>query len=88
MTNETQIRLTPSQVAEIVAAAKATAALFVDEFNEELDPSATDWDATAWEMDSSALSFRDEIDNCWGEAWSAYQTALVVETQRLVEIQR
>mgnify|MGYP003516671842 FL=1 len=80
------IRLTANQRAEIMAAAKATAALFVDEFGEALDPSATDWDSTAWETDSSDLSFRDEIENCWGEAWSLYQNALVIETQRLVEV--
>ena len=85
MTNE-PIRLTANQRAEIMAAARATAAFFVDEFNEALDPSATDWDSAAWETDPSELSFRDEIEDGWGEGGNRYQNALVIETQRLVEV--
>ena len=79
-------RLTVAQRAEIETAAKATAALFVEEFGTAIDPGVTDWDATAWETDRSDLSFRDELDEVYGEAWSLYQSTLVAETVRLAEV--
>lgn len=58
--------------------AKVTAAGFVAEFGEPLNPDETDWDGTAWEDDGRDID-TDLID--W--AFPFYQQALVSETQRL-----
>lgn len=63
-------------LAKVVEQAKLDAAAFVAEFNEPIDPSATDWDATAW----------GEVKIEGSEQfWDDYQAALVAETQRLCE---
>jgi len=81
------MKLTTEQRNEIETAAKATAALFVEEFGEPLDPATTDWDATAWETDRSDLSFRDLLDDqvIYVLAWDLYDRTLVAETERLAE---
>jgi hypothetical protein len=66
---------------EAVLEAKSDAVLFADEFpGETLDPAATDWDASAWQM--SDLSKRDDAD----ALWPVYQAALVVEVARLAYV--
>jgi hypothetical protein len=77
--------LTGRQKEEIKEAAHGTAQMFVDEFNEALDPSKTDWDGTAWQEDRSNLSFKDALGNqeIYDEAWTLYQAERVAETERL-----
>jgi hypothetical protein len=58
--------------------AKADAQTFVDEFAEELDPSQTDWDGTAW-----SLCDLGEYENLRDELWGAYQSELIAETRGL-----
>lgn len=88
-----QQQLTPEQAAEklvteyfradyrglVEQRAKETAAMFVEEFAEALDPAATDWDSTAWGEDSRGLPSEAKDD-----LWPIYQAALVAETERLV----
>ena len=64
---------------QIAALGTAAGALFARENpGEVLDPSETDWDATAWDVDSAGLSreMRKEL-------WPVYQAALIAETERL-----
>lgn len=66
----------------IVAEAKADAALFVEEFNEALNPAATDWDAEAWAL-GDAHHAADASESS-GDGWELYQSTLIAETLRLV----
>lgn len=66
---------------EICKRAKATAALFFEEFGEPIDPDSTDWDGTAWGEDRIGL----DIEDCDCNAWEIYQDALIAETKRLYE---
>lgn len=74
--------LTQSQIAAITAKAQETAQMFVDEFNEALNPAQTDWDAIAWQEDRRHFGI-DWADD--GEGWEIYQKALVAQTKKLVE---
>jgi len=59
-------------------------ALFAQENpGEVLDPSATDWDATAWETDRVGFSAAQRA-----VLWPVYQAALVAETVRLATTRR
>lgn len=72
------------QQAAIKAKARETAQMFVDEFNEVLDPATTDWDGTAWQEDVSNLPF--ELSSEQRDAgWEIYQAELIAETERLCE---
>jgi hypothetical protein len=66
--------------------ARRDAKLFVDEWNEPIDPSATDWDATAWGDNLSVLKRSNwtevELNQDW--LFPHYQAWLVSETERLV----
>jgi hypothetical protein len=68
------------KTARVLAVARDTARLFVNEFNEPLDPDETDWDATAWcdDLREAGLS-EEEAD----KFWDVYQAELVAETERL-----
>ena len=48
------------------AHARKDAAIFVDEFNEPLDPSNTDWDSVAFHTTYQALAFetQDALSEC------------------------
>jgi len=75
------------QIAILKAKARVTAQMFVDEFNEILDPSKTDWDSIAWQEDSSHLAFRDVLKrdkNLYEKAYSIYNAELIEETKRLI----
>jgi hypothetical protein len=66
--------------AAITAKAKSDAKLFVEEFNEPLDSSATDWDSEAWGEARRELRLPRESWN-WG--WEIYSEALAAETSAL-----
>lgn len=68
--------MTTNQKDEITRLATETARMFVDEFGEQIDPAATDWDAVAWDDDRRKLSFSLEDAN-YGEAWEFYSDELV-----------
>lgn len=66
---------------QVRKAARADAALFVDEFHEVIDPTTTDWDAVAWSDTRESLPLtQDEAERLW----PIYQAELVAETERLV----
>jgi len=46
--------------------AREDAALFIEEFQEGLDPSTTDWDSVAFQTTYSALSFdtKEALEDC------------------------
>src|SRR5262245_56563730 len=73
--------MTQEQVDRIKAKAEETAQMFVDEFGEPLNPSMTDWDATAWQEDGRAL-FGDNGE-LRDEGWPIYQKTLIAETEFL-----
>jgi hypothetical protein len=67
--------------------ARRDAKLFVDEWDEPIDPAATDWDSTAWGDCLRELRTRgdwtpDELGQDW--LFPHYQSWLVKETERLV----
>lgn len=66
----------------VVAEAKRDAVLFVEEFGTPLDPAATDWDGTAWEVADVRSDAEDA--GALDAAWEVYSAALVAETKRLV----
>jgi len=68
--------------AQIENRARITAASFVHEFNEPLDPETTDWDAVAWQEDRRDLGF-DPASSDYDKWWPVYQKSLVAETKRL-----
>lgn len=63
----------------IIREAKRDAKLFVSEFQEPLDPAATDWDGAAWSDTKASNLTRAKA------AWELYQRTLVTETQRLCQ---
>lgn len=67
--------------AAVIEEAKKDAQLFVDEWNEPLDPETTDWDATAWADVQVKLHFNGSFENLW----ELYQSTLVAETERLCQ---
>lgn len=66
--------------AVVEAAAEQSAAVFVEEWHEPLDPAETDWDGEAWALDASDLGVPDERQDA---LWEVYEAALVRETRRL-----
>lgn len=76
--------LNDTQKTEVTNLAKEAAQMFVEEFNEVLDPESTDWDGEAWADDRKKLSF-ELTDELYSEAWELYQGELVAETERLSE---
>ncbi len=74
--------MTRTTRAKIKQAAKAMAALFVEEFGEPIDCDKTDWDAVAWQEDRREIGI-DPASSDWNEGWPVYQAALVAETERL-----
>lgn len=76
------VRVKPSLVERVEMEATKDAALFVEEFNEPLDSSETDWDSEAWSGVSLNLT-DDEQD----VLWPIYQAKLVAETERLCEVE-
>lgn len=80
------INLTKAAIEAIQAKARETAQMFVDEFNQAPDPSATDWDSTAWQDDGRELQEAGHFNNQqWDTAWRVYQAELIAETRRLVK---
>ena len=73
--------LTDEAKTEVIAQAKQDAELFVDEFNEQIDPKTTDWDAVGF--GECRFSFHTNDPKTHDEAWELYQTTLVEETGRL-----
>ena len=68
----------------IMAAAEATAQVYVDEFCQPLDPSATDWDRVAWQEDRRDIPGNEEWTGGEDmEAWELYQATLVRSTEDL-----
>lgn len=63
--------------------ARRDAKLFVEEFREPIDPSATDWDATAWGDVRRALGANEPTEEELDHLWTHYQRWLVSETERL-----
>jgi hypothetical protein len=72
--------MTAREREQVIAAAKATAILYVDEFGVPLDPAADDWDYEAWADDRRLISWFDAEPE---DAWPTYQAALITETKRL-----
>jgi len=75
-----------SQQAQIEKLADATAQEFVNEFNEPLDSSKTDWDAVAWDEDIRKLTFHDTLKTdgeLYNEAWDLYRERLEAKTAEL-----
>ena len=80
--------LNDTQKTQIENLAAETAQQFVDEFNEPLDSSTTDWDAVAWGEDMRKLSFREELkadSDLYNEAWDLYRETLEAKTAELCE---
>ncbi len=81
--------LGPKLFAKIEALAHAAAAVFHDEFpGEDLDPAQTDWDSTAWEIDSDTVKAELDAANArFGEeydcGWLVYSDRLYAEVRRL-----
>ncbi len=67
---------------EIEKRAKLTAASFVEEFGEPLDPATTDWDAVAWNEDRRGLGLNPASSD-HDEWWPIYQASLIAETEQL-----
>ena len=69
--------------AELIARlAKADAASFVAEFDCELDPSETDWDAVAW-----GLCDLGEFEADRDDLWTLYSAQLVSYTESMIAAQ-
>ena len=65
-------------MALVLPRAKADAKLFLEEYDEVLDPTATDWDAIAWGEAKRELKIRKYQED---RAWEIYQACLVSETE-------
>ena len=66
--------------AELIALlAKADAASFVAEFNCELDPSETDWDAVAWGL-CDLGDFEADRD----DLWPLYEAQIAFHTKSMI----
>lgn len=77
--------LTVEEREQIVEAAKVAGVLFVEEFNEPLDPSRTDWDSTSWDYDLGKFPFKGvlrAVAPLYKEAWKLYQETLVETTHQ------
>lgn len=75
--------LNNTQKKQIKKLATETAQQFVDEFNEPLDSSKTDWDTVAWDEDMRKLSFKDRLkadSDLYNEAWDLYRETLETKT--------
>jgi len=86
MNEEADMKLNNNQKMEIRRLAVAAAQAFVDEFDEPLDSSKTDWDAVAWQEDRRKLSFRAALkasSDLDAEAWELYSTTLEAKTGTL-----
>jgi hypothetical protein len=76
---------------DVIRLAKASAVQFHDEFpGEALDPAATEWDSTAWEvdraeLDSDALAKACDEHDGVDPAWTVYSETLYAEVDRLNE---
>lgn len=66
---------------EVTKEAKKDAQLFVDEFNEPLNPAETDWDSEGF--NNCQFSFHTNDTKTYDESWSLYQSTLVAETKLL-----
>ena len=66
---------------EVTKQAKEDAEIFVDEWNEDLNPTQTDWDAEGFQ--NCQFSFHTQDQKTYDQAWNLYQSALAAETKRL-----
>lgn len=78
--------LSQNQKQQIETLANQSAQAFVNEFDEPLDSSETDWDAVAWQEDMRKLSFKESLKNdakLYEEAWTLYSETLERKTAEL-----
>jgi hypothetical protein len=76
--------LNPLIVEAVVKVAKEDARLFFQEFQQPLEPTATEWDTTAWQDSRDVVEAVDEEADP-AEYWEVYSETLVAETQRLAD---
>jgi hypothetical protein len=66
----------------VIELAKRDAELYVREFDEPLNPGATDWDTVQW-SNHCRTELTDLTSDEIRESWSIYQLTLVTETGEL-----